>query len=92
MHRPSARPAARAHHLARSTAQQRADISACFVDQRSRGRAAQWPLEGLPKASAKSGRMAAATRGSIGVLAHRIARRPMGAPAALGEPRFAIRP
>jgi hypothetical protein len=61
--------AAREHHLARPTAQQRGDISACFFDQRSRGRAAQWPLEGLPKASAKSGRMASTTRGSIGVLA-----------------------
>ena len=42
----------------------RAVSSAAFA-----GALAQWPLDGLPNASSKNGRIAAATAGSTGVLA-----------------------
>jgi hypothetical protein len=55
-----------------SPGRQPSSAATCPPAASTRARAgipAQWPLKGLPKASSRSGRMASATRGSIGVLA-----------------------
>jgi len=57
------------HHLVHGTAEQVLDLTARLLQASFAGTLAQCPLDGLPKASTRNGRMAAETAGSIGVLA-----------------------